>query len=99
MNIFQLPKDVLYKDIQLTLYVRIDNVMDMDSVFIAWDHNGISVKYLACVFKRVYVLNVSNFLEDLLYKDIPTKFHVYETHDYFDIIWHLLNFSWIHEKK
>jgi len=86
VNIFQLPKHLLYKDIQLTLCVKIENVMDMDNVFIAWDHNGISVKYLPCVFKRVYILNVSIFFEDLLSKDIPTKFHVYDTHDYFDKI-------------
>jgi hypothetical protein len=60
--------------------------MDMDNVFIAWDHNGISVKYLPHVFRKIYVLNVSNFLKDLLYKDIPTKFHVYDTHEYFDKI-------------
>jgi hypothetical protein len=70
----------------LTLYVRVDNLMDMDNVFIAWDHNGISVKHLQCVLKKVYVLNVSIFVEDLLYKDIQTKFHVYDTHDYFNII-------------
>jgi hypothetical protein len=84
---------------KLTLCVRTDNVMDMDNVFIAWDHNDISVKYLPHVFKKIYVLNVSNFPKDLLYKDIPTKFHVYDTHEYFDRIWHLLIFSWIHEKS
>jgi type VI protein secretion system component Hcp len=70
----------------LTLYVRIENVMDKESVFIAWDHNGTNVKYLAYTLKGVYVLDVSNLPEDLLYKDIPTKFHVYNTHDYFDTI-------------
>jgi hypothetical protein len=59
--------------------------MDKDSVFIAWDHNGTSVKYLPCAFKRIYVLDVSNLLKDLLYKYIITKFHVYDTQDYFDI--------------
>jgi hypothetical protein len=68
----RLPKDLLYKDIPLTLYFRIENVMDRESVFIAWDHNGTSVKYLPCAFEGVYVLNVSNLLEDLLYKDIST---------------------------
>jgi hypothetical protein len=48
-------------------------------VFIAWDHNGINVKYLPCAFEGIYVLDVSNLLEDLLYDDAPTKFHVYNT--------------------
>ncbi len=86
VDISHLPKDLLYKDIPLTLYVRLENVMDRESVFIAWDHNGTNVKYLQCAFKGVYVLDVSNLLEDLLYEDIPTKFHVYNTHDYFDIM-------------
>jgi hypothetical protein len=63
----------------LTLYIKTENAMDNKSVFIAWDHNGTSVKYLPCVFKGVYVLDVSNFPEDLLYEDIPIKFHVYDT--------------------
>jgi hypothetical protein len=77
VDISQLLDDLLYKDIPLTLYVRIENVMDRESVFIAWDHNGINVKYLPCAFERINVLDVSNLPEDLLYKDIPTKFHVY----------------------
>jgi hypothetical protein len=60
VDISQLPKDLLYKDIPLTLYVKIENVMDREDVFIAWDHDGTSVKYLPCAFGRVYVLNVSN---------------------------------------
>jgi hypothetical protein len=39
-------EDFLYKDIPLTLYVKTKNVMDRESVFIAWDHNGTNVKYL-----------------------------------------------------
>jgi hypothetical protein len=54
--------------------------MDKESVFITWDHNGTSVKYLPCMFEGVYVLDVSNLPEEvLLYKDIPIKFHVYDT--------------------
>jgi hypothetical protein len=68
------------------MYVKIENVMDRENVFIAWDHNGTSFKYLPCAFKGVYVLDVSNFPKDLLYKTIPTKFHVYDTRDYFDTI-------------
>jgi hypothetical protein len=50
--------------------------MDRENVFKAWDHNGTNVKYFPCMFEKVYVLDVSNLLEELLYKDIPTKFHV-----------------------
>ncbi len=99
MDISWLLEDLLYKDIPLTLYVKTKNVMDKESTFIAWDHNGTNVKYLPCVFKGVYVLDVSNLLEDLLYDDTPTKFHVYDTQDYFDTIWHLLIFNWIHKLK
>jgi hypothetical protein len=60
VNISQLQEDLLYKDIPLTLYVRIENVMDKESVFIACDDNHISVKYLPCMFKRIFVLDVSN---------------------------------------
>jgi hypothetical protein len=97
VDIFQLLDNLLYKDIPLTLYVRIENVMDRESVFITWDHNGISAKYFPCAFERVNLLDVSNLHEDLLYKDISTKFHVYNTLDYFHTIWHLLIFSWIHK--
>jgi hypothetical protein len=86
VDISQLSEDLLYKDIPLTLYVKIVNVMDRESVFIAWDHNGTNVKYLPCVFKGVYVLDVSNLPEDLLYENILTKFHVYGTQDCFDTI-------------
>jgi len=34
VDIFQLPEDLLYKDIPLTLYVKTKNVMDRESVFI-----------------------------------------------------------------
>jgi hypothetical protein len=32
--------------------------MDRESVFIAWDHNGINVKCFSCAFEGVYVLDV-----------------------------------------
>jgi hypothetical protein len=76
----------LYKDIPLTLYVKIENVMDRENVFIACDHNGTNVKYLPCAFEGVYVLDVSNLYEDLLYENISIEFHVYDTRDYFDTI-------------
>ncbi len=59
VNIFWLPANLLSKDIPC---VKIENVMDKKNVFIAWDRNGTNVKYLSCVFKGVYVLNVSNLL-------------------------------------
>jgi hypothetical protein len=86
VDISHLLEDLFYKDIPLTLYVRIENVIDRENAFITWDHNGTNVKYLSCAFKGVYVLNVSNLPKDLLYKDILTKFHVYDTHNYFNTI-------------
>jgi hypothetical protein len=82
VDIFLLLEDLLYKDIPLTFYVKIKNIMNRESVLIAWEHNGTDVKYLPCAFKGVYVLYVSNLPEDLLCEDIPTKFHVYNTLDY-----------------
>jgi hypothetical protein len=35
VHIFLLSKELLYKDIRLTLYVKIENVMDREHVFIA----------------------------------------------------------------
>ncbi len=52
VDISWLLKDLLYKDIPLTLYFRTENVMDSESVFIAWDHNGMSVKYLHAHLKE-----------------------------------------------
>ncbi len=67
-------------------------------MFIAWDHNGMNIKYFPCAFEGVYVLDVSNPLKDL-YKDIPIKLHVYDTRDYTDTIWHTLILLWIHEEE
>jgi len=62
---FSIIEGLIVKDIPLTLYAKTENVINRNSVFIVWDHNGINVKYLPCAFKRVYyVLDVSNFLED-----------------------------------
>jgi hypothetical protein len=60
--------------------------MDRENVFITWDHNGTNVKYLPCAFEGVYVLDLPNLLEDFLYEDMLTKFHVYDTQDYFDTL-------------
>jgi hypothetical protein len=46
--------------------------MDKENVFKTWDHNGTNVKYLPWAFKGVYVLDVSNLFEGLLYENIPT---------------------------
>ncbi len=37
------------------------------------------VKYLSCVFEKVYVLDVISMPKDLSYKDIPIELHVYHT--------------------
>jgi hypothetical protein len=79
VDISQLLEVLLYKDMSLTLHVKTNNIMERVSVFIAWDHNGTSVKYLPCAFKEVYVLDVSNLLKDLLYEDILIEFHVYDS--------------------
>jgi hypothetical protein len=51
VDISSLHKDLLYKDIPLTLYIKIENVMGRENVFITWDYNGTNVKYLPCAFK------------------------------------------------
>ncbi len=55
-------------------------------MFIVWDHNGTNVKFLPCAFEGVYLLNISNSLEDLLCEDISMEVLVYDTQDYFDTI-------------
>jgi hypothetical protein len=87
MDIAQLSKDWLYKQIPMAFYVNIKHVMDREQLFITWDHNGVNVKYLSITFESVYVLNVTNMLEDLLDEDILGELHVYNTHDYFSIIY------------
>jgi hypothetical protein len=67
VDISRLSEDLLYKDIPLTLYVIIDNVMDKDNMFMTRDHNGTNVKYLPCAFEGIYVLDVYNFPKNLLY--------------------------------
>ncbi len=86
VNISQLPKDLLCMDLPLTLYVQTKNVMDKESVFIAQDHNGTSVKYLPCAFKGVYVLASATLPKDFLYEDILIEFIIYNSQDYFDRI-------------
>ncbi len=75
-----------FKEIPLTLYVSNEQVVEGEQVFVAQDYKGVDVKYLSCVFERVYVLDVINMPKDLLYKDIPMELHVYNTHDYFNTI-------------
>jgi hypothetical protein len=87
MDIAQLSEDLLYKEIPMAFYVNIKHVMDKEQMFITWDHNGVNVKYLSFTFEGVYVLDVTNMLEDLLDEDILGELHVYNTHDYFSIIY------------
>jgi hypothetical protein len=84
VDIAQLSDDLLYKDILMTFYVNNEHVVDGEQGFIAWDHNGVDVKYLPCAFDGLYVLDLKNMHEDLLYKYIPEELHVYHTHDYFN---------------
>jgi hypothetical protein len=85
MDIVQLSKNLL--EIPMAFYVNIKHVMDREQMFITWDHNGVNVKYLSFTFEGVYVLDVTNMLEDLLDEDILGELHVYDTHDYFNIIY------------
>ncbi len=71
----------------MTFYANNESVMDGEQMFTVWDHNGVDVKYLSCVFNGIYVLDVKNMPKDLLYNDIPRELHVYNTHDYFNTIW------------
>ncbi len=86
VDIVQLFKFLLYKDIPMTFYVNLEGVMDGKQMYIVWDHNGVDVKYFPCVFDGIYVLDVTNMLKDLLYNDIRRELHVYNTHDYFNTI-------------
>ncbi len=76
---------MLYKDIPITFYISSECVINKERVLIAWDHNGMDVKYLPCAFESIYVLDVTNLLEDLIHEDI-FKEHVYDTCDYFNTI-------------
>jgi hypothetical protein len=58
VDIVQLLKDFLYKDIPIT-FINNEHVVDRD-------HNGVNVKYFPCIFESIYVLDVTNMLEDLL---------------------------------
>jgi hypothetical protein len=66
VDISQLLEDLLYKEIPLTLCVSTKNVMDRVCVFIAWDQNGVNIKYFLFAFEGIYVLDVSNLLEDFV---------------------------------
>jgi hypothetical protein len=87
MYIVKLSEDLLFKEIPMAFYVNIKHVMDREQVFITWDHNGVNVKYLSFMFEGAYVLDVTNMLEGLLDEDILGELHVYDTHDYFSIIY------------
>jgi hypothetical protein len=61
VDIAQLSKDLLYKDIPMTFYVNSEGVMEGEQMFIIWDYNGVDVKYLLCAFDGVYVLDVHEY--------------------------------------
>jgi hypothetical protein len=76
VNIVQLPKDLLYKEIPSTSYVNNEQIIEGEQVFVTWDYKGANVKYLPCAFERIYVLDVINMLKDLLYEDIPKEYRM-----------------------
>ncbi len=86
VDIAQLSEDLSYKDIPMTFYVNSEGVMEGEQMFIIWDYNGVDVKYPPCMFDGIYVLDVMNMPENLLYKDILGELHVYNTHYYFNTI-------------
>jgi hypothetical protein len=51
-----------------------------------------------CVFEGIYVLDVSNLLEDLLYTDIPPSF-MFTTHETILTEYNIQILLWIHRKK
>jgi hypothetical protein len=44
----------------MTFYDNNEHVVDGEQRFIGWDHNGVNVKDLPCVFDGVYVLDLTN---------------------------------------
>ncbi len=70
----------------MTFDVNTKCVMEEERVFIAWDHNGVNVKCLPCMFESVYDLDVTNMFKDFSHKDIPKETHGYNTSDYFNTI-------------
>ncbi len=88
MDIIQLLDDLLYKEFLLILFVNNEQVTKGEQMFVAW-WKKINVKYMTCEFEGPYALDVINMLKDLLYKDIPREFHVYDTHDYNTICNHI----------
>jgi hypothetical protein len=53
VDIVWLPKDLLYKEIPLTLYVSNEQVTKGEWMFIAWDYKGVVVKDMLCAFEEV----------------------------------------------
>jgi len=62
VDIIWLPKDLLYKDIPLTMYINNEQIMEGEQVYIASDYKGVYVTsvcvYLFCTVEGIYVLNV-----------------------------------------
>jgi len=53
VDIVWLPKDLLYKEIPLTLYVNNEQVTKGEWVFITWDYKGGVVKDMVCAFEEL----------------------------------------------
>jgi hypothetical protein len=58
VDIIWLPKDLVYKDIPLTMYIDNEQIMEGEQVYIASDYKDVYVKYLFCTVEGIYVLNV-----------------------------------------
>ncbi len=53
VDIIWLPKDLLYKESPLTLYVSNEQVTKGEWMFIAWDYKGVVVKDMLRAFEEV----------------------------------------------
>jgi hypothetical protein len=67
VDIIWLLKDLLYKEIPLTLYVSSEQIIKRKQLFVAQDYKGVDVKYLLCAFESICALNVVDIPKDLLY--------------------------------
>jgi hypothetical protein len=58
VDIIWLPKDLLYKDIPLTMYFNNEQIMEGGQVYIASDYKGVYLKDFLCTVEGIYVLIV-----------------------------------------
>jgi len=58
VDIIWLPKDLLYKDIPLTMYFNNEQIMEGEQVYIASDYKGVYLKDFLCTVEGIYVFIV-----------------------------------------